>query len=337
LSLTGVLGYYCILSLASDDPHTLTVLVYRDDQGDLCTRDMIYVTHDDGAHWRQSATLPSTPSNTRNCTFWVAGTAHHLIVRQFYERKDLKQDDPNAYGSKMYHSEDVGATWHASASTGVNMGYPVALADGATLLAADFHLTSKTDGFTTLWSSSNMGESWNTLAKLTQNFEATTILVSPTMRAPTPSLGSPLYLFAQGGPSKLLRLQIAQITDDKHWTTLPPLPIAGATSDHLGLTQPLIVTPTGKLLALGLGPKDRVPPGELFDDSLFKRQWLWEWDPRAAQWSVVTPALNVAWSRGCSDGCWTAYITQGGAAEDLWLHEWALEGDSAVFRIHLPS
>ena len=332
LPLIGALGDYCILSVAPDDPNTIFAVA---DRGTTCITSSVYLTHDGGAHWHQAGALPSVPADLKYCGLWVAGTARHLLVQESYERNDLKQDDPQRYGAALYHSEDAGATWHASKFVSDSMGLPTFLADGATLLAADMRLDSPTEGYTTLWVSNDVGEHWDAVFKLKQGFEANRLLVAGGMRAPTPSLTSPVYLLANTIASRLLRLKIAQVTDSRHWATLPPLPIAGATAEHLGITQALAVTPAGKLLVLGLGPQDRVPADGQYDDTLFARQWLWQWDPRAATWSVVTPTLDIPWPE-CSDGCWSTYIVPTQSGIDVWLHAWDLAGNPSMYRIRLP-
>jgi hypothetical protein len=69
---------------------------------------------------------------------------------------------------------------------------------------------------------------------------------------------------------------------------------------------------------------------------LFARQWLWEWDPRAARWSLITPALDAPWPQ-CSDGCWSAFVMHEGATENLWLHGWDWQGNTLFYRIRLPN
>lgn len=235
----------------------------------------------------------------------------------------------------MYHSEDAGETWHESKLVSNSMGLPTFLADGTTMLVADIRPDSPTEGYTTRWVSTDVGNSWNSVFKLKQGFEENRILVAGSTHTHTPSVTSPVYLLANTIVSRLLRLKIAQVTDGQHWATPPPLPIAGATPEHMGITQALAVTPTGKLLVLGLGPQDRIPADGQYDDTLFARQWLWEWDPRAATWSVVTSALNIPWPH-CSDGCWSTYITPAGSAIEVWLHAWDLAGAPSMYRIRLP-
>jgi hypothetical protein len=254
---------------------------------------------------------------------------------QFYERNDLKQDDPQRYGTATYLSEDGGQTWRAAKHVSEGMGYPVFLADGTMLLAAYTRADSPTAGDTVLWTSHDAGETWDPRSILSGGYSGNRILTAPGVRDLAPSLASPVYLLANTTFSLGLRVQIAQITDDRHWATLPPLPIAGATAQHTGVTQALTVTPSGKLLALGLGPQDRIPADGQYEASLFARQWLWEWDPRLTKWSVITQPLDVPWPQ-CSDGCWTAYVTRAGADEDVWLRGWDFQGNPPFYRIRLP-
>jgi hypothetical protein len=332
LPLIGALGYACALGVAPDDPNTVIAVAYRDP---ACTMSAVYLTHDSGAHWHQLGQLPGVPYDLHYCSLWITGTSRHLLLRQWYERNDVKQDDPQRYGSAMYHSEDDGATWHSGKLVGTGMGYPVFMADGTTLLVANTRVGSPTAGDIALWTSQDAGTTWDPWGTLSGGYPGTRVLTTPGTRDLTPSLASPVYLLANTTFSLGLRVQIAQITDDQHWATLPPLPIAGATAQHVGITQALTVTPSGKLLVLGLGPNDRIPEDGQYDKTLFARQWLWEWDSRAARWSLITPVLDAPWPQ-CSDGCWSAFVMHDGATEDLWLRGWDSQGNTLFYRIRLP-
>jgi hypothetical protein len=158
LPLIGALGYACALGVAPDDPNTVIAVAYRDP---ACTMSAVYLTHDSGAHWHQLGQLPGVPYDLHYCSLWITGTSRHLLLRQWYERNDVKQDDPQRYGSAMYHSEDDGATWHSGKLVGTGMGYPVFLADGTTLLVANTRVGSPTAGDIALWTSQDAGTTWD--------------------------------------------------------------------------------------------------------------------------------------------------------------------------------
>ncbi len=129
-------------------------------------------------------------------------------------------------------------------------------------------------------------------------YETLKTLLAPEVRSATPSLAHPLYLLDEAYPASLrFRIQIAQVTDTRHWAPLPPLPIAGASPERMGITSVLAETASGKLLVFGLGSDDHIPADDALQSSSFKpaQQWLWEWDPQASRWTLLTPALVTPW------------------------------------------
>jgi hypothetical protein len=162
------------------------------------------------------------------------------------------------------------------------------------------------------------------------------------VRALTPSTAHPLYLIDEVSvASRLLRIQIAQASDMRRYAPLPPLPIAGATPEHMGITTVLTTTPSGKLLVFGLGPDDHIPSDSVLqsDDPQWARQWLWEWGPQARRWTLLAPALDTPWPQ-CSDRCWPAMLTpaQGAGETDIYLTVWhgSDNGQVSLFGISLP-
>ncbi|HEX5547787.1 MAG TPA: hypothetical protein VFX24_10270, partial [Ktedonobacterales bacterium] len=225
-------------------------------------------------------------------------------------------------------------------------GYPLLLDDGETLLltAIQFEPAARgtlDHGTTWLWVSRDAGDNWEPLATV-DGFVVQTVLPLASVRMLPPSAAHPLYLInGVSVPSRLLRIQIAQASDLHHYAPLPPLPIAGASPEHMGITTVLTTTPSGKLLVFGLGPDDHIPSdGSLqTDDPQFARQWLWEWDPQAHRWTLLAPALDAPWPQ-CSDHCWPGMLTpsQSAGATSMYLTIWhgSENGQVSLFGISLP-
>ena len=115
---------------------------------------------------------------------------------------------------------------------------------------------------TKLWVSHDAGDNWEPLGNI-QGLVAGLDLAG-ARRAPTRSRLHPrlIHLSATRGLSsriRAFRAQIAQVTDTRHSAPLPPLPIAGASPERMGITSVLAETASGKLLVFGLGLNDHVP------------------------------------------------------------------------------
>jgi hypothetical protein len=274
---------------------------------------------------------------------------HHLYI--FYDYaifSDPPGSNTQSYGSSLERSDDGGQTWKrldANQPPGGD-GYLLLLDDGETLLLNVYHFDQSAHGKieheeTRLWVSRDAGDSWEPLATV-DGFPVQTMLPMASARALSPSAAHPLYLMSDAsGPSRLLRIQIAQVTDMQHYAPLPPLPIAGASAEHLGITTVLATTPAGRLLVFGLGPDAHIPSDGVLqaDDQQFARQWLWEWDPQAHRWTLLAPALDAPWPQ-CSDHCWPSMLTpaQGSGATGMYLTVWHRtdNGQVAPFGISLP-
>ena len=145
----------------------------------------------------------------------------------------------------------------------------------------------------TLWASTDKGGVWRPLSKL-QGIVPDQALAPFGATSANATIDRPLYLsVASHVPSRMLYLKAAQIVDDRHWAYLPPLPVKGASADHIGITSILGVTASGKLLAFGVSPTADVTALRSPDED-FQQQWLWSWDPHAQRWTSLAPPLPVA-------------------------------------------
>jgi hypothetical protein len=196
---------------------------------------------------------------------------------------------------------------------------------------------------TILWSTHDAGQSWQAIGRLPGWYSPYPPLASGG-RSTEPSKSNPMYLLGQDQvPALLFRIQIVQITDGRHWSALPPLPVPGATVDRLGITRLLGVTASGKLLALGVGPDEQVPGGE--DQTAHNREppgfgeHLWMWDAGAGRWTYYATPMPPADGR-CLDVCWDGQVSVGdgprGQGTYLWLRGDYPEGHQALYRMELP-
>jgi len=317
-----------------------------------CSGYTAYLSDDGGAHWRLVPSLPDAPIQSDRfnyCTLSLSPTRHHLYL---YYQYAIWSGPPGSYiqtiGNSLARSDDGGQTWKrldGNQPPGGEGGYPLLLDDGETLLLTVIQFEpaargTPVHGTTWLWVSRDAGDSWGPLAAVDGLFVQTVLPWTSGILTPSPA--HPLYLISEASvSSRLLRIQIAQASDLRHYAPLPPLPIAGATPEHMGITTVLTTTPSGKLLVFGLGPDDQIPSDNVLqvDDPQFARQWLWEWDPQAHRWTLLAPALDAPWPQ-CSDHCWPATLTpaQGAGATGMYLTVWrdADNGQVSLFRISLP-
>ena len=354
--MPGTTATSCSLIVAPDDPQRLSLVSQRLGQMSErtigCSQFTAYLSADSGAHWQLVPSLPDAPIQSDRfnyCSLALLPARHHLYI--FYDYaifSDPPGSNTQSYGSSLERSDDGGQTWKrldANQPPGGD-GYLLLLDDGETLLLNVYHFDQSAHGKieheeTRLWVSRDAGDSWEPLATV-DGFPVQTMLPMASARALSPSAAHPLYLMSDAsGPSRLLRIQIAQVTDMQHYAPLPPLPIAGASAEHLGITTVLATTPAGRLLVFGLGPDAHIPSDGVLqaDDQQFARQWLWEWDPQAHRWTLLAPALDAPWPQ-CSDHCWPSMLTpaQGSGATGMYLTVWHRtdNGQVAPFGISLP-
>ncbi|HEY7342228.1 MAG TPA: sialidase family protein [Ktedonobacterales bacterium] len=353
----GATATSCSLIAAPDDPRRMSLVSQR--TGQLSTQAIgcggftAYLSDDGGAHWQLVPSLPGAPIQSDRfnfCGLTLSPARHHLYLYYDYA---ICSGPPGCNtqtgGGSLERSDDGGQTWkrlNQNQPPGDEGGYPLLLDDGETLLLTDIQFEpaargNPEQGTTWLWVSRDAGDNWEPLAAVDGLF-VQTVLPLAGARALTPSTAHPLYLISEASiSSRLLRIQIAQATDMRHYAPLPPLPVAGATPEHMGITTVLTTTPAGKLLVFGLGPDDHIPTDSVLqaDDPQFARQWLWEWDPQAHRWTLLAPALDAPWPQ-CGDHCWPAILTpaQGAGATGMYLTVWhgVENGQIALFGISLP-
>jgi hypothetical protein len=330
VALPSIQGFSCKLEVARDDAQRLALssLPLAD-----CADERILVSDDSGQSWHVSS-LPAPPARSiPGCYLDLGVSGRHLYARQNFPGTA----DPDS----LLRSDDDGHTWHALNDEMPPAGQgllPTLSADGNTLVlpvqvtTPDRHAE---DG-TRLWISRDAGESWAPLG-IMKAFSTDTLLDSAPTVEPTPS--HPLYALSETHvPDELFRVRIAEIASGK-WALLPPLPISGTSADRLGIAEVLTATPSGKLLALGLGPAASLVGGNAATIYVRGHLWLWEWDPIAARWSVFAPALPVP--PPCGDHCWLSALSIGqgpdGAGTYLWLSAFGDRGPTAPLRVRLPA
>lgn len=353
---------YCNVSVASDAPQRLALISQYygsvPSQDAACSQLSLFLSDDGGALWHTVPSLPDPPIQPvrhSNCTVipWVS--THHLYLLYTYSvmtvtKTGNKTTSAAKDGTSLARSDDGGKTWKtldADLPPGI-VGYfsPDLLDDGETLLLPVNQYDPPANGKpeheqTWLWVSHDAGDRWEPLATI-NGLLIQTALPLADARSLAPSPAHPLYLVSAASmPSRYLRIQVAQMTDLDHWTPLPPLPIAGANPEHLGITSILTTTPSGRLLVFGLGPNGQIPSSDQqqVDEQQFNQQWLWEWDPVASRWTLLTPALDMPWPQ-CGDHCWRGWITSTQdssvtAGSYLWVKEYdhASLGRWKTFRI----
>ncbi len=137
------------------------------------------------------------------------------------------------------------------------------------------------------------GDSWRPLSKL-QGIVPNEALAPFGAKSANATTDRPLYLSA--GSYILSRRAVSQ-SRRRSWTiAIGPicrrfLSRARAT-DHIGITNILGVTASGKLLAFGVNPQTGVQTDKPLEEQ-FDQQWLWSWDPHAARWTSLAPPLPV--------------------------------------------
>jgi hypothetical protein len=341
---------YCGVIIAPDASGRLIL------QGQLysgCTKVDAFQSKDGGATWYAIPSLPDAPAPDNSCRVSLWLSAHHLYLSYgFTTYSGPPQNRTDTYHTSLWRSDDGGQAWKqldASLPLGDDGAVPQMLDDGETLLLILPDFTPSADGKppheeSKLWVSYDAGDSWEPWGNL-QDLAVGQVLTEPEDHTLTPSLAHSLYLLDEAYPSSLrFRIQIAQVTDTRHWAPLPPLPIAGATPAHLGITSVLAETASGKLLVFGLGPNDHVPSDDAQASAAPKpaQQWLWEWDPPISRWTLLTPALNAPWPETCSEGCWQGWLAPNQGSDGVGMYLW-VRGYFAdepahwqTFRILLP-
>lgn len=356
----------CYVSVATDAPQRLSLLSQHADaiptQDTSCSPLTAFLSLDGGSHWHAVPSLPDAPmqaDQNAHCNVSLWPSARHLyLLSQYATPTGPPNSSDWTFVTLLARSDDDGHTWKrldGNLPPESDAGFsPTGLDDGETLLFHANHYDPPAQGKpshieTWLWISHDAGDSWQPLGNI-QGIGVQSILLPAEARSVTPSRAQPFYLISNTSiPSLGYRIQIAQVSDLHHWAPLPPLPIAGASPEHLGITSVLTETASGNLLVFGLGPGDRVPSDTEQQSASLRpaQQWLWEWNPQTSRWIVFTPALDVPWPR-CSDHCWNGWLAPGAAVGDtdgagayLWVMGYEGVDDNGaahaeVFRILLP-
>jgi len=355
LRTPAVTGRYCSVMTAPDAPRR--VFAQAEDVG--CASASALTSDDGGDTWRTNP-LPPLPAHADQCQVYVWSTARTLYVT--YSARFNFRNVPcgknmscgvSDTDSVDYHSDDGGTSWtkeRETISDSLHADWPATprfspysvQADGKSEAQATYRLDERgAPAETILWTTSDAGRSWRALGWLPEMYQPWPVWGA---RSVEPTRAHPIYLAQNtGAPGKLFRVRVAQISDGAHWEPLPPLPVPGATVNQLGITRVLGVTASGKLLALGVGPDERVPGAE--DQTAHNREppgfgeHLWMWDAGTERWTyIATPAPS---SDGqCLDVCWDGQVSVGdgprGQGTYLWLRGDYPEGHQALYRMYLP-
>ncbi|HEX6121903.1 MAG TPA: sialidase family protein, partial [Ktedonobacterales bacterium] len=358
LPIPAITGTYCTAQVAAGAPQRL-LLVVNGMGGCQATHPLL--STDGGQHWRVLAPpLPPLPAKMQYCSLGASVSPHHLyaavsvtvLVSVTTTRTSNSSGESITTQTTTWNtrSDDDGRTWTAPANDLPPEATPLgslSSMDGQTItLAAGYaeRATSPTDVTfgTRFWRSRDAGASWQPQGIL-PNFSAQWLLAPPGVTLESASVRMPVYAVSGTEiPWENLRLQAAEIRGHT-WAPLPPLPVGGASAERTGITVALGATPDGQLLVLGLGPHTTLPAGGSFEDLKKLAQGLWEWDPVAARWSAITPALPVPWPAQCATPCWQGEISVGadpqGNGMYLWLASLGGFGDASptLLRVRLPA
>jgi hypothetical protein len=347
VGLPDTTGLVCSGSVAPDVPRQVALLaVVQPD----CVHYNIFLSADAGLSWRRASTNPPAPSGAVSCGVDTWVTAHHLYVFQTFEPAP-SDGRAASQASAMFGSDDGGRTWKQlddALDSGEDV-FPMQLADGESMLVGESFIEGHDKGgaprwATRLWATRDAGSRWQPIGTVS-GYDGASLVWASGVRSTSPTLTQPFYMPSLAEtPWYYFEVQIAQIYDQR-WALLPPLPVAGASAEHLGITDVLGETPAGKLLVFGIAPQDPlpvIPPPVVGGQSTppqLSEQWLWEWDPRAARWVVIAPPLPHAWPQ-CAAQCWGAAFSVGqgpkGVGTYVWVSGGGLDGSTGIFRMILP-
>lgn len=284
--------------------------------------------------------MPTTFTPTEDAVRYCSHNAFIVRGRLFlYTNWSTGQAVSDSHTS-LARSDDGGRHWSEmdADSTQYLISRTTYLNDG-TIVTANWPPQQEEPGDTSsLWASTDRGDSWRPLSKL-QGIVPNEALAPFGARSASATAERPLYLSAGSFVvSRMLYLKAAEIVDNRHWAYLPPLPVRGTSADHIGITNILGVTASGKLLAFGVNPQTGVQTDKPLEEQ-FDQQWLWSWDPHAARWTSLAPPLPVAW-KWCGDGCRRASLAQSATSQQttLWVRGYVSENNAnELYRLSLPA
>jgi hypothetical protein len=337
----AISGTYCWISRAPGAPQQLAVLIeHPSSLNPRCSEHSVLLSDNSGASWQ---TTPMTSVTTRDvvqfCMHFPLLIGQRLYVFTTWSQPLSGQGATNVKTSVAY-SEDGGGHWsRVNGDSAQLLGFRLAFLANSTIITVRWPAQQEdSENASALWTSQDRGDSWHPLNKL-HGIAPDQVLLSFGAQSAHATADQPLYLAARSHfPSRLLALKAAQIVDNRHWAYLPPLPVKGASADHIGVTSTLGVTASGKLLAFGVSPTADIQSIGSSEKPLVE-QWLWSWDPHAQRWTSLAPPLPVEWKL-CSDGCWRASIAQSATNQQtvLWVRGYVSENNAnELYRLALPA
>jgi hypothetical protein len=336
LALPANSGTSCALAVAPDNPQRIAFVVTDYNEQRACDRLTIYLSEDAGDTWTHVAHTSIAPAGTgASAQCLVLVSARYLYV--WYSYGGGVGGGPEV--ALLERGEAHGAWTRIDTQFGADALYiPWQLGDGDSLMASVLHLAAVHDpkiaNSPELWITHDAGHSWQDVGGLPEGV-GSFVWAAPgrTVTGPTPT--APWYaLTNEQISSNLYRLQVVQSVDGRRWTALPPLPIAGASPERMGLLQALGVMPDGRLLAWGPDPSVGVPAPDVAQSQSTPSFWLWLWNPRTARWQTLAAPLNHPAGEGCGL-CWDGQLSSGlDHATYLTVNAW--EGNAGPFRVRLP-
>ena len=333
-----ITGSYCWINRAPDDPRRLAILIEHPSPiNPHCSEYDILLSDDGGATLRPT---PVTFSATEDAVQFCSHGAFIVRGRLFlYTNWSTGQNESDSHTSLAY-SDDGGRHWsEISADAAQFLHSRFTLLISGTILTANWPPQHEgPEDTSSLWASTDKGDSWRPLGKL-QGIVPDQALTPFGATSANTTAERPLYLSAGSFiQSRMLYLKAAEIVDERHWAYLPPLPVPGTSADHIGLTSILGVTASGKLLAFGVNPQTGIQTDKPLEEQ-FDQQWLWSWDPHTQRWTSIAPPLPLAW-KACSDGCWQASLAKSATSQQtvLWVRGYVSEDRALdLYRLTLPA
>ena len=286
-------GRSCDFSFAPDDPQRISLQVaLSGSDGQPCAGDAFYLSGDGGASWKRLPAHTSVAPTSVNGWCDLHVTRRHLFVAYGFV---LSPQEPQI--SRLERSDDDGVTWtRADRGLGERSDFHMPQVGPADTLAMNvIHMPAQMNinaplPPTELWMSSDAGNTWRKVSALPEGVGTFLWATQPAAGTPWPGANHPFYaLEHEQIPSNLYRERALMSADGRGWTLLPPLPVAGATTDRPGVLQALGVLPDGRLAVWGPNPQGTVPLPEVIPETL-PAFWLWLWDPTTQRWQVILPS-----------------------------------------------
>jgi hypothetical protein len=333
-----ITGTYCWINRAPDTPQQLTLIIEHPSPiKPRCADYDMLLSDDNGVTWRPTPTI-YVPAASE--VYFCSHNAFVVHGRLFLYTNWSTGQTESDYHATVAHSDDSGLHWSEVSSTAAQyLNFRSTFLASGTILSVRWPLQQQDpENMSTLWASTDEGDSWRPLNVL-QGIVPDQVLVPFGAKSANATTDHPLYLsVASHLPSRLLYLKAAQIVDDRHWAYLPPLPIKGASRDHIGVTSILGVMASGRFLAFGVNPQTGIQTDKPLEEQ-FDWQWLWSWDPHMQRWTSLAPPAPLAW-KTCSDGCWQASLAESATSQQtiLWARGYVSENNAnELYRLSLPT